>query len=126
MVECPSCHTFNAPSSILCDRCGTVLPRQGAGLQREEPRRPAAEPPPGPPPLSVQQPASLPVPAGVPPVPVPSQPLKSRTASMLLEVLLGLGGLLGIGWLYAGKANVGIPLFLVSFFLVIIRFTTDS
>lgn len=76
------------------------------------------------PPVQPDPPASMPPPpaAGVAPIPPPppgqTQPAgvpsaaiapKSRSAAILLEVIPGLFGILGIGWIYAGRVNVGVP-----------------
>ena len=59
---------------------------------------------------------ALPVPmAPLPPVPVPMLvPQKSAGAAVVLELVLGLFGIFGIGNLYAGRVAAGI-LLMVSF-----------
>jgi len=64
-------------------------------------------------------------PAGVPPaysgsgVPAyTAAPLKDRSIAILLEVLPGLFGFLGIGWIYAGNIAIGLSL-LVGYLLLI-------
>ena len=37
-----------------------------------------------------------------------ARPLKDRSVAYILEILPGLFGILGIGWLYAGNTNAGI------------------
>jgi TM2 domain-containing membrane protein YozV len=51
------------------------------------------------PPATVQQP---------PPVYVVQRSLKSRGTALLLEILPGLFGFYGIGWIYAGKVGTGL------------------
>ena len=78
---------------------------------------PVAVPPPAPVPQPVLPPtapypaAAASQPASVPPPGVPAIQLqraqKSRTNALLLEVLLGIIGLPGFGWIYAGRGNPG-------------------
>lgn len=42
-------------------------------------------------------------------------PTKSKGTAMILEIIPGLFGLFGIGWLYSGNTNVGLLLLLSSF-----------
>jgi TM2 domain-containing membrane protein YozV len=44
----------------------------------------------------------------------PAQPPKQRSTAMLLEIGLGLIGLLGFGWIYAGKTGTGIAILLIN------------
>jgi TM2 domain-containing membrane protein YozV len=42
------------------------------------------------------------------PTPYPVRPPKDRNIAILLEILPGLFGILGIGWIYSGKTSTGL------------------
>jgi TM2 domain-containing membrane protein YozV len=64
----------------------------------------AGQPQPSPAPAPPAQPVPYPY-----PVPQPaSRPQKDRSLAIVLEVLPGLFGILGIGWMYAGNINTGL------------------
>lgn len=74
--------------------------------------------PPTPPPQPPQQPLP-PHPAPPPPVPVQPyapRPAKDRSIALILELLPGLFGFLGFGWIYAGNTSAGVA-WLVGFLL---------
>lgn len=61
--------------------------------------------------------AAIPTPGNV------SSSLKDRSIAMILEILPGLFGILGIGWIYAGQNNKGVKYligFLAWHFLVVL------
>ena len=53
--------------------------------------------------------------ASVAPLSSVPRPLKDRSIALVLEILPGLFGFLGFGWMYSGNVTVGI-LFLIGFF----------
>lgn len=42
------------------------------------------------------------------PYPYPPRPMKDRSIALILEIVLGLMGILGIGWIYSGQTTTGI------------------
>jgi hypothetical protein len=88
MVTCQSCNSLNTDDAKFCNKCGAPL-------------APVAGP-------VYQNPPSY----QVNPQPV-YQPMvvmnsKSRGTAMILEILPGLFGLLGFGWIYAGNTSSGL------------------
>jgi hypothetical protein len=49
------------------------------------------------------------------------KPLKDRSIALILEVLPGLFGILGIGWIYAGDTNTGL-LWLIGYLVAAVVF----
>lgn len=88
---CPNCGEDNPDKSRFCFNCGTAL--------TAEPAKPAQVRPPAPP-APVRQQAYTPAYA--------MRPAKDRSTALILEILPGLFGLLGFGWIYAGNTGVGI------------------
>jgi TM2 domain-containing membrane protein YozV len=78
--------------------------------------QPFATPPPAPP--SNYVPAQFPpqpvyAPPPQPPQPpynpyYPQRPAKDRNLALVLEIVAGLFGILGIGWIYSGKTSTGL------------------
>ncbi len=113
---CPMCGAPNEDDAVFCGNCGAALkpdvpPPTGA--------TPEPEPDPGPdevpvePAPPVEEPA--PVPSSGPELPPPppsygyaARAPKDRSTALILEILPGLFGLLGFGWLYAGHTNRGL------------------
>ena len=103
-VSCPSCgHKFvpprvivapqaiydkYGPNPVQCPNCKHVWGEDGK--ERSEPERPSLHP--------------------EPPAPASSRPYKSRSTALVLEILLGLFGLPGIGWIYSGRTAPGVIL----------------
>jgi hypothetical protein len=133
MITCPACGTQNAAESNFCIACGSDL--NAAATDRKLRTDSVADPAPDTPPMtspsvdmpreyldttSAPPPRPAPSPAYVPPVytpppayaagstAYPSTPAKDRTIALVIEVIGGLFGLLGIGWLYAGNTTAGI------------------
>lgn len=97
MVICQSCNSENPDDAKFCNKCGSPLIV--------------------PTPHGVQNPPQ----SSVPNKPVGYQTLivrsqKDRTVALILEILPGLFGLLGFGWIYAGNTSTGI-LWLVGFII---------
>lgn len=83
-MTCAQCNNMNPMGAAACLRCGAALPAMAAPVPYAAPAAPMY------------------VPGGY------AYPLKSRTTAMLLEILIGMFGLLGIGWMYAGQAAAGV------------------
>jgi TM2 domain-containing membrane protein YozV len=88
---CVNCGEDNPDKSKFCFNCGAAL--------AAEPAKPVRPPQPAQP-APVQQ---QPYPAGY-----VVRPAKDRSTALILEILPGLFGLLGFGWIYAGNAGAGI------------------
>lgn len=125
MTICPNCNTDNQPGVLYCSTCGAVLQAtpvgsapESAPIRVEPPLSGsmAYTPPPAPPPYAqaYTPPPASPQMGYLPPPQMPpaysGTPTKTRSVALLLEILPGLFGLLGIGWLYAGKVGTGIIL----------------
>jgi hypothetical protein len=54
-----------------------------------------------------------------------NQPAKQRGLAIVLEAVLGIFSLPGIGWLYAGNTTVGAVLLVGFLFAQVIMFTID-
>jgi hypothetical protein len=103
MVYCPNCSFENRNAVKFCANCGFNL---------------AANPPPQvktnlpAPYIAPQLPAPLPQQGALSPVyqqPIAyARPLKDRSVAMILEILPGIFGILGIGWMYSGQMWTGI------------------
>ncbi len=138
MIACPACGTQNADGSNFCIACGVDL--NAAATERKLRTDSVAEPGPDTPPMTspsvdmppeyldttprmqatpAPPPSYSPPPAYTPP-PLPTYavpsaaaattPAKDRTIALVLEVLGGLVGLPGIGWLYGGQTTIGLIL----------------
>lgn len=96
-VLCPNCQAEIAEGSNFCHLCGIRIatPPEVAQLQ--------------PPQLPPQPPVTY------------VRPLKDRSMAQILEILPGLFGFLGFGWIYAGDVNTGI-MFLVGYLVVAFAF----
>ena len=55
----------------------------------------------------------------VPPISFPAQHLPDPNTAFVLELLLGIFGFLGIGWIYAGQVIVGLVM-LIGWWVVVI------
>jgi hypothetical protein len=97
---CPFCQQEHAKGTMFCPVTGKSLSE--ANVQSEQ----------GNPAASIQEYASQP-PAysntnqGIN-SPYPPRPLKDRSIAIILEILPGLFGILGIGWIYSGKTGTGL------------------
>jgi hypothetical protein len=103
MITCPACSTQNGDDAKFCKSCGAQISSQ--------PVQPASD----------SQAASD---AYAPTVPVVQQPvqtnvqrpLKDRSIALILEIIPGLFGLLGIGWMYSGNTTTGV-IWLIGFLI---------
>jgi hypothetical protein len=109
--ECPNCGFVNSASANFCSSCSSPLQSQQAGYVPPPATTPMQGPPGGyvPPPVSV---APVQSPYGY----APQVASKDRSTATILEVLPGLFGFLGFGWIYAGNTSTGIAL-LIGFFV---------
>lgn len=112
MIICQACGTENANDAKFCKNCG-------AGLTSQEIQAPVNE-----------QQADLSQPAPVQQYQPPSQayaqrPPKDKSIALILEIIPGLFGLLGIGWIYSGNTTTGI-LWLIGFLVWTIVATVIS
>jgi hypothetical protein len=126
MITCPNCSTSNPDSAQVCLSCGAPL-IEAAGRPANERLQPAEGEIPEPSPFAMpESPEPAPSSVSVTPIPVsaPSRPAKvdftspkkDRSLAIVLEVVPGLFGLLGIGWIYSGFTSAGIA-WLVGFLI---------
>lgn len=99
---------MNALRNVLPPTSSDIV----SGLPSEAPSASVAMPPP-PPSDTDSTPQSSTVPAAQPSYPQPPYPAfaprppKDRGIALILEILPGLFGLLGLGWIYSGNTNTG-------------------
>ena len=106
MLTCQSCNSINADDAKFCNNCGAPL---------IPPARPVYQNPPQPfqlTPQAVYQPYGV-------------RNSKSRGTALILEILPGLFGLLGFGWIYSGNTSTGI-IWLIGYLVWIIIGVTIS
>ena len=125
MVTCPACNSKNIENTNYCAYCGTPLTpaaeetplEDQITIIEENPPHQEFEPlpeelhPPQEEPLIQTEEAPIPPPAIISPPTnsyYPHPHLKDKGVATILEVLPGLFGFLGIGWLYAGNTAAGI------------------
>ena len=97
-MNCPNCGSENPDSVKFCGNCGNNL-TDPASIPEGQVQQPLVQQPPQPqaPVGYTQQPAYIPV-----------KPAKDRSLAMILEILPGLFGFLGFGWIYSGNTSTGI------------------
>jgi hypothetical protein len=100
MKTCPACNSQNADEALFCSHCGASF----------------SQPTP--------QPQQLPCQAQPPQYTSYRSP-KDRSIALILEILPGLFGFLGIGWIYSGNTSNGL-LWLIGFLLWTIIATVIS
>lgn len=95
-MKCPNCQAEIAEGSAFCSSCGARIgaPTDIAPIQ----------------PSPVQQPMA-----------VHTRPMKDRSIALILEILPGLFGFLGFGWIYAGDVNTGV-VFLIGYLAAAVVF----
>jgi hypothetical protein len=112
MTTCQSCNTENTDDAKFCKNCGAGLPTQEiqtpVSEQQAAPSQPA--------PVQQYQPPGQ---AYAP------RPPKDKSIALILEILPGLFGLLGIGWIYSGNTTTGV-LWLIGFLVWTIVATVIS
>jgi hypothetical protein len=126
MINCPNCSTSNPDGAQVCLSCGASLveaaelpisqtsPPAEDEIPEPSPFASPAPPEPGPPNVSV---TAVPVSEPFRPSRVDFTTLKKdRSLAILLEIVPGLFGLLGIGWIYSGFTGAGLA-WLVGFLL---------
>jgi hypothetical protein len=127
MITCPNCSTSNPDEAQVCLSCGAPLV-EAAELLTSRTIPPAEEDEiPEPSPFASPEPpepASHDVSVAPGPVSEPvrpprvdfTTPKKDRSLAIVLEIVPGLFGLLGIGWIYSGFTGAGLA-WLVGFLL---------
>ena len=132
------------PTDVVPETPIEELPAEASEAQQEavaeEPPgvpEPAAEEvelssPPEPPAMPTEFPPSPEpgpfLPPGQPPPATPyhhAQPIKDRSMGLILEILPGLFGIFGIGWIYAGETNTGV-LILIGGLVMMFIFVTAN
>jgi hypothetical protein len=118
MITCPNCSSSNPDGAQVCLSCGAPLV-EATGLPATQMPPPQADEIPEPSPFASAEPAGS-VPTNSPVTPVsasesarPSKvdfaaSKKDRSLAIVLEVVPGLFGLLGIGWIYSGFTGAGL------------------
>jgi hypothetical protein len=129
MATCPSCGTPIDGGAKFCSSCGSPLstvietpavPMPATETALQITPQPASEP------ISQatqstvvissaphsQEPINLPP---YQPFPYPQRPTKDRGVALILEILPGMFGFLGFGWIYSGNTTAGV-IWLICFF----------
>jgi hypothetical protein len=148
MIKCPACGSENADGANFCISCGFDINATATEnrVRTDSVSAPTASTPPFSSPsvdmpreyldssLPPTPPAPPPPPASSfgalpnyapPPVMMQNQPAKQRSSAIILEALLGLFSLPGIGWMYAGNTTVGVVLLVVFLVAQCIMFSLD-
>jgi hypothetical protein len=108
-LVCPHCQQEHAIGTLFCPATGKSLSAEPVIEELPQVQEVPAPTPsqgyvPQPPPTSnSNQPPYYPPPAYAAP-----RPSKDRNIALVLEILPGLFGILGIGWIYSGKVGTGI------------------
>ena len=97
-MNCPNCGAENPDTVKFCGNCGSNLVEPNA-IQNAQEQPPVPQQPPQP-----QMPAEY----SQPPTYIPQKPAKDRSLALILEILPGLFGFLGFGWIYSGNTSTGI------------------
>lgn len=97
-MNCPNCGAENPDTVKFCGNCGTNL-ADPAAIPEGQVQQPLAQQP-----LQPQAPVTY----TQQPVYIPVQPAKDRSLALILEILPGLFGFLGFGWIYSGNTSTGI------------------
>lgn len=108
---CPMCGAPNEDDAVYCGNCGAALkpdvaPSPGATAEPEPVAGPdeaavvAVQP--------VEQPGPIRSSPSEPSYGYAARSPKERSTALILEILPGLFGLLGFGWIYAGNTNRGL------------------
>jgi hypothetical protein len=85
---CPNCGEDNPDKSKFCSNCGAALAADQVAPTQAVRATPARQ---------QSYPSAY-----------PARPAKDRSVALILEILPGLFGLLGFGWIYAGNLGVGL------------------
>jgi TM2 domain-containing membrane protein YozV len=123
MITCPNCSTSNPESTLVCISCGAPLV-EGNDLPTVKPENfEIPEPSPYVKPELIQATPANEAPTTVPasepahtPTIYSTTPKKDRSIAIVLEIVPGLFGFLGIGWIYGGFTGAGIA-WLVGFLI---------
>ncbi len=99
MTVCSHCNSTNPDDAIFCNHCGASLTFEETPIEPVVTVIHPSNPSTSPPPRQNYYPAT---------------PPKDRSIALILEILPGLFGFLGFGWIYSGNITAGI-LWLVLF-----------
>jgi hypothetical protein len=123
LLMCPRCNQLYPHYAEKCTKCGGgLVPYENPTGQAPilSPSQTVASSTNGDAPLTPSEAATsdttetaAAIPTPTPSAPMPSyvpQRLKNRQSAVLLEIIPGLFGLYGFGWMYSGKMGVGIAL----------------
>ena len=99
-IICPFCHQEHAIGTLFCPVTGKSLSEENVQSEQGNPPAPIQE--------FTSQPPAYPSPSQGINYPYPPRPPKDRSIAIILEILPGLFGILGIGWIYSGKTGVGL------------------
>jgi hypothetical protein len=110
MSTCASCNTQNQPGAKFCVNCGAPMSAESGVNAPVNPPAAIATPPPNYPPQPIAPYQNTPYPVYA------SRPPKDRSIAIILEILPGLFGFLGFGWMYAGNTSAG-AIWLICFLL---------
>ena len=111
MITCSHCNTENTDEAKFCMACGASLVDEAMPQESTAGQEPAPSYEPEP----VRQPTY-----NQPAQPyAPARPPKDRSIALILEILPGLFGFLGVGWIYAGETTRGVT-WLVGFLIYVI------
>ncbi|MDW8148165.1 MAG: TM2 domain-containing protein [Roseiflexaceae bacterium] len=121
MVTCPSCDTENPPDAHFCTHCGATIAPEPVQTPAETGQLAPSAPQPAAPIVSPQDsrpigyaqqpPPNYPTPPAYPAPTYPAyapRPPKDRSVALILELLPGLFGFLGFGWIYSGNTSTGL------------------
>ena len=101
MITCQSCNTENSDDAKFCKNCGAGLSSQAIQTPVSEQQVNVSQPSPA---QQYQQPSQV----------YPQRPPKDKSIALILEILPGLFGFLGFGWIYSGNTVSGV-IWLISF-----------
>ncbi|OQY99434.1 MAG: hypothetical protein B6D41_01510 [Chloroflexi bacterium UTCFX4] len=90
-MNCPNCGFQNREDAKFCSNCGRAL---GGILPAQAAQAPY--------PNMAMQPAAPTIPS------YPAAASKSKSTALILEILPGLFGFLGFGWIYVGETQRGV------------------
>lgn len=94
MSICTSCNAHNPDENRFCQNCGQPLP--SASVLGEAAQSPVSV---SPPPVFAYS---------APPTSAAPVARKDKSIALILEILPGLFGFLGIGWIYIGQTSTGL------------------
>ena len=108
-IICPFCQQEHTKGVLFCPVTGKSL-SAATELESMQPDQGFSPPTPTQGYVPQQPPYSIPNQPPINPYPAyaPTRPAKDRNIALVLEILPGLFGILGIGWIYSGKTGTGL------------------